>query len=108
MNAYGSGRHAEMTREENLDRRPYWQVRTVNDGPPRQRATHRAAHMIVVLASDPAWKRAFAPFGFNCRCRIVSLKGEDVQAKGLTVSDGSALAALPDDGFAAGTPSLIG
>jgi hypothetical protein len=51
--AYNAGRARQMMQPAVLRFRPYWQIVTVNDGPPRQRATHQAAHLVVLRADDP-------------------------------------------------------
>ncbi len=107
VNAYNSGRHAQMTQPAMLRARPYWRISTVNDGPPRQRATHQAVHNWVIRADDTIWTRAFPPFGFNCRCRVGSVSQADVDNKGLAVRSGSEIKGLPDPGFTAGTSTLL-
>lgn len=107
LNAYNSGRHAQMTQPAVLRARPYWRISTVNDGPPRQRATHQAVHNWVIRADDSIWTRTFPPFGFNCRCRVSSLSQNDVDNKGLKVRTGSEIQGLPDPGFTTGTPTLL-
>lgn len=105
MSAYGAGRHAEMTQPAVLAARPYWRILGPNDG--RTRPTHKAVHGLVLRASDPFFKRAIPPFGYNCRDRVQSLSEADVQRMGLTVVDGSTIRGLPDDGFTSGTGSLL-
>ena len=107
VNSYNSGRHAQMTQPAVLRARPYWRIRTVNDGPPRQRHTHQAVHDWVLSATDSIWQRAFPPFGFNCRCRVGSLSKADVENQGLRVRSGSEVHDLPDPGFTSGAPSLL-
>lgn len=105
--AYNSGRYRQMSQPKVLALRPFWQIITVNDGPPRQRKTHRAAHLVVLAADDEFWQTGFAPFGFNCRCRVRSLSRR--QAEAIGVSKGSQLRGLPlpDPGFASGVPRLL-
>jgi phage gp29-like protein len=107
LNAYNSGRYAQATQPAVLRVRPYWQIRTVNDGPPRQRATHQAVHMWVLNASDSFWKSAYPPFGFNCRCRVVSMSKVEVEARGLQIRVGGEVHGLPDPGFASGFATLL-
>lgn len=107
--AYNAGRARQMTQPGVIRARPYWQIVTVNDGPPRQRRTHQAAHMAVLRADDPFWLEAYPPFGFQCRCRVRSLSE---QAGADRVTSGSALLAslpspgLPDPGFTSGLSVL--
>lgn len=101
--AYGSGRARQMTQPTVLRFRPFWQIVTVNDGPPRQRATHQAVHLVVLRADDPFWLTAYPPFGYQCRCRVRSLsqrQGEPLAVLGSTIRD------LPDRGFTSGLSQL--
>ena len=95
--AYASGRHAQMTQPAVLAARPYWQILGVKDS--RTRLPHKAAIGRVLLATDPFWARASLPWGHNCRCRKISRSEADIKRLGLTVSTGSDLAGLPDDGW---------
>lgn len=105
MGAYCSGRKAQMTQPHVLKARPYWQIKGVRDD--RTRATHRHAHNKVLRASDPFWKRAPAPWGFCCRCRVVSRSEKDIQRLGLKVVDGSTLKDLPDPGWDSSVSLLV-
>ena len=107
LNAYNSGRHAQATQPSILRMRPYWQIRTVNDGPPRQRKTHQNVHLWTLRADDSFWKTAYPPFGFNCRCRVVTLSEPEVRARKLTIHSGGEIHLLPDPGFTSGTASLL-
>lgn len=101
--AYNAGRARQMTQPEVLRFRPYWQIVTVNDGPPRQRPTHQAVHLVVLAADDPFWLEAYPPFGYQCRCRVRSLgrrAGENL------VRSGSSIQGLPDRGFTSGLSQL--
>lgn len=101
--AYGGGRARQMTQPAVLRFRPFWQIVTVNDGPPRQRKTHQAAHLVVLRADDPFWLKAYPPFGYQCRCRVRNLsqrQGEALVVSGTTIQD------LPDEGFTSGLPQL--
>jgi SPP1 gp7 family putative phage head morphogenesis protein len=105
MGAYGAGRHAEMTQPAVLAARPYWQVLGVDDA--RTRETHRAAHGKVFRANDPGWKTAYPPFGYMCRCRVVSRSEADLTRLGLTVATWAGVSGLPDSGFHSGTAGLF-
>jgi hypothetical protein len=101
--AYNAGRARQMMQPAVLRFRPYWQIVTVNDGPPRQRATHQAAHLVVLRADDPFWLTAYPPFGYQCRCRVRSLsqrEGEPLAVGGKYLHD------LPDRGFTSGLSQL--
>jgi phage gp29-like protein len=104
ISGYNGGRVRQMRQPEVLELRPFWQIMTVNDGPPRQRSSHQAVHGIVLAAADPFWQRATPPFGYNCRCRIRSIstnQGKDV------VRNGGSIAGLPDPGFTSGIGTLL-
>jgi SPP1 gp7 family putative phage head morphogenesis protein len=101
--AYNAGRYRQMTQPGVLKFRPYFQIMTVNDGPPRQRPTHQAVHLVVLRADDPFWLHAYPPFGYQCRCRVRSLgirEGEKLVVSGSTIRD------LPDKGFTSGIAQL--
>lgn len=101
--AYNGGRARQMSQPTVLRFRPFWQIITVNDGPPRQRASHQAAHLVVLRADDPFWLTAYPPFGYQCRCRVRSLgqrEGEPLVVSGSSVHD------LPDRGFTSGLSQL--
>ncbi len=100
VSAYSAGRHAEMTEPAVLEARPVWGIMGVRDD--RQRATHRAAHGTMLPASHEFWKRAYAPFGYNCRCRVIS-RGKAYLDRVTAVPEG-----LPDEGFTSGVSSLLG
>lgn len=107
--AYNSGRARQMTQPAVLRARPYWQIVTVNDGPPRQRRTHQAAHLAVLAADDPFWLECYAPFGYQCRCRVRSLgasEGERLVTTGSALHSRIPSPGLPDPGFTSGLRTL--
>lgn len=67
--AYGVGRRKQM--EDISDLLPYWQYSAVNDD--RTRPTHRALDGIVLPANHEFWDTHYPPWGWNCRCGIISL-----------------------------------
>lgn len=101
--AYNAGRAQQMTQPTVLRYRPFWQIVTVNDGPPRQRKAHQDAHLVVLRADDPFWLEAYPPFGYQCRCRVRSLSRREGEP--LAVS-GRSLRGLPDAGFTSGLSQL--
>lgn len=102
MSAYAGGRHAQMSSPAVVARMPYWQIRGVGDS--RQRPTHHAAVGILLPANHPFWKRAYPPFGYNCRCRVVARSQKWVDANSATI--GPEPRDLPDPGFDSGTSAL--
>lgn len=78
MSAYNVGRQTQQEQPQVLAARPYWQVITVQDN--RQRPTHGVLHRKVFRADDPAWKRAYPPFGYNCMLPGNLMSGEFVGA----------------------------
>jgi SPP1 gp7 family putative phage head morphogenesis protein len=102
MGAYSSGRIVETTQPAVIAARPYWQIVGVGDS--RQRKTHRKAHGTILAADHPFWRKAYPPFGFNCRCRVISRSKRWVDAHGgpTRVPDG-----LPDKGFASGIDASL-
>jgi len=101
LGAYNAGRLEQMRQPEVIARRPVWEIRSVQDD--HARGTHKGANGTRLLATDPFWKTAYPPFGFNCRCRVVSRGPSFLQM----VVDGSTLSGLPDEGFASGISSLL-
>jgi SPP1 gp7 family putative phage head morphogenesis protein len=102
VGAYATGRHAQMTSPAVVARMPYWQIRGVQDD--RQRDTHKRAHGIILRADHPFWKKAFPPFGFNCRCRVIARSQAWVDRMGATI--GPVPQGLPDPGFDSGTSRM--
>lgn len=101
LGAYNAGRAAQMSEPEVVRRRPVWQIRGIDDSTTRK--NHLKAHGLKLLASDPFWQRAYPPFSWNCRCRVVSLSGDHVN----DVVDGSTITYLPDEGFTSGIGTAL-
>jgi len=102
MAAYSSGGIVERTQPAALAARPYWQIVGVNDS--RQRKTHRDAQGTILSADHPFWRKAYPPFGFNCRCRVVSRSKRWVDARG---GPTRVPVGLPDKGFASGIDASL-
>ncbi len=104
MNAYNSGRFRQMTQPAVLKVRPFLQVVTPNDGPPRQRPSHQNVHGVIVRADDPALATAYPPFGFNCRCRMRSVSAKAGEGQAV---NGTVLQSAVDPGFSSGITLLV-
>lgn len=81
--ANAAGRY--RAQHENAAARPFWQYLAMDDG--RTRPSHRAMSGRVFRADDAIWDTHYPPNGFNCRCRIRALTGDQVERMGLTVHD---------------------
>ncbi len=101
LNAYGAGRHSHASQPAVIRVRPVWEITGIGDS--RSRRNHRKAHGKYLYASDPFWKKAYAPFGFNCRCRVKSHR----LSKGMIIVTGTSLSFLPDRGFTSGVSNLL-
>jgi SPP1 gp7 family putative phage head morphogenesis protein len=101
LGAYNAGRAEQMRQPAVLARRPVWMIRSVQDG--RTRDTHKAVNGVKLLASDPFWRTAYPPFGYNCRCRVISLGPGSMDE----VVSGSTISGLPDEDFSSGLGSLL-
>lgn len=106
MGAYSSGREVQMTQPAVLAARPYWQILAVRDD--RCRATHAKVRGYVLRADDAFWtKVGRPPYGFSCRCKIVSRSEREIKRLGLTVRRGSEISGLPDPGWSSSKFALI-
>lgn len=107
LGAYNRGRVAEMSEPDIVQLFPFWQVLTANDGPPRQRANHRAVHGWILRADDPYWtSEGGPPWDFNCRCRLRSLTRKRAEAGVVHVGSELKALALPAPGFRGTTVSV--
>jgi len=95
-NTYGVGRKKMQTQPAVMRAFPVWEFSPVSDS--RTRETHSATKGKMLLASDPFWQTAYPPYGFNCRCRVITRGPEFLDA----VVPGATIAGLPDPGFASG------
>lgn len=77
--------------EEGAELAPFLMYDAVDDL--RTRPEHRAWDGTVLRWDHPWFKSHFPPCGFNCRCGVVQLSPDDLQAMGLSVSSEA-----PDDG----------
>lgn len=64
LNSYNAGRFGHMNQPKVKKARPVWEISVVRDS--HTRKTHAAVHGKMLKATDPFWRKAYAPFGFNC------------------------------------------
>ena len=64
---------------------PYWQYHTQEDE--RVRGSHAVLNRKVFRWDDPFWDTHFPPNGWQCRCYVRSLDDDDLEEKGLKVTD---------------------
>jgi SPP1 gp7 family putative phage head morphogenesis protein len=100
-NSYQAGRYTHATQPEVMRARPIWEVRTIRDN--RTRPTHLAVNGKMLYASDPLWQRLYPPFGWLCRCRVITRDARYASQ----VGSASEFVGLPDTGFTSGVSSLL-
>lgn len=83
--AHAVGRYRQQARPETLERRPIWQLLTVDDG--RVRDEHRPMHGRAWPADHDIWRIWYPPNGYNDRCRVRALSRDEVAELGITVED---------------------
>lgn len=64
---------------------PYLMYSAIMDD--RTRPLHRKWHRTVLPVDHPWWNTHFPPCGWNCRCTTVQLTEDELQRRGLKVSD---------------------
>ena len=101
LSAYNAGRAEQARQPAVMAKRPVWEIRGVKDD--RTRHTHLGAQGKMLLATDPFWAKAYPPFGFGCRCRIIT-RGPEYLSQ---VVSGTEIEGLPDEGFSSGLGSLL-
>ena len=99
--AYGAGKYEIQRTPEMEAAFGFYQYLTVGDS--AVRPSHAALHGRVWKANDPAVDEFWPPLGFNCRCDMVSLGPDEIEAEGLVVSEGAPMLdgerVRPDPGF---------
>ena len=95
-NTYGVGRKTLQTQPAVMRAFPVFAFSPVADN--RSRETHSATKGKMLLASDPFWTTAYPPYGFNCRCRVITRGPEYLDQ----VVSGTSIMGLPDPGFVSG------
>lgn len=105
--AYGAGRYEMLRNPEIEEAFGYYQYLTVEDSAVREE--HAALHGKVWPADAPEVSEFWPPNGFNCRCSMVPISAEEIEAEGLEVQDGPVELdgedVVPDEGFE-GPPKL--
>jgi len=100
LNSLNTGRFVHQSSASVVAAFPVWEIRAINDT--RTRHTHLELDGKKLLATDPFWVRAYPPFGFQCRCRVVPRTKKEL----VNVVSGVTLTGVPDQGFISGKPSL--
>lgn len=101
LNAYNAGRIQHASQPSVKKAFPVWEIISISDS--RSRDTHRRANGTMLRADDPFWKKAYPPFGFNCRCRVRCRSAKFLSK----VVSGATIFYLPDSGFTSGYSGLI-
>ena len=81
--AHVAGQYQSLVDEAELY--PYWQYHTQEDN--RVRDSHAVLNRKVFRWDDPFWDTHFPPNGWQCRCYVRSLDDDDLEEKGLKVTD---------------------
>ncbi|MCE5335246.1 MAG: minor capsid protein [Desulfobacteraceae bacterium] len=92
--AYSVGRFQQM--KETAEARPYWQYMAIVDS--RTRYEHAAQNGKVYDYRHPFWNEWYPPNGFNCRCYVKALSGEDLGERNLS-AETRGVNVHPDEGW---------
>lgn len=102
--AYSAGRLQQMREPHMVDALPFWQYWTVGDD--RVRPEHAVLDGFMARAIDPVWHKIYPPSGFNCRCSVVPIPGDEALKIDKNASEGGmerlpmlARALVPQTGF---------
>jgi SPP1 gp7 family putative phage head morphogenesis protein len=82
QSAYMAGRFKAQL--ANAEAHPYWEYVAVLDN--RTRPAHRALSGRIFRYDDPFWQSFYPPNGWNCRCRVRTRSGREIEQKDLDVS----------------------
>lgn len=82
QSAYAAGQWQEI--QASAEVTPFLMYDAVDDD--RTRPWHAAWDNKVLPVDSPWWKTHFPPNGYNCRCGVIQLSADDVEAMGLHVS----------------------
>lgn len=80
--AYAAGAWAQM--QEQAEVAPFLLYDAIDDH--RTRPEHAAWDGQVHAIDSPFWKAHYPPNGWNCRCGVIQLSGDDLAAMGMEVS----------------------
>ena len=94
---YGTGRYQHQSDPKVVAVFPVWEIRVIKDK--WTRPSHEKLHGTKLLSNDPFWKSAYPPFGYNCRCRVVS-RGRQFVSK---TTEGTGIRDIPDKDFKSGS-----
>ncbi|MBP3207859.1 MAG: minor capsid protein [Campylobacter sp.] len=64
----------------------------------RTRFSHASAHGLILPIDDPWWEINYPPNGFNCRCSVMFLTAQSLEARGWKAYDGT-FPNIADKGF---------
>lgn len=82
--SYAAGRY--NTQIAAAERRPWWIYRDAGDT--NVRPSHRARSGTVLRYDHPWWQKNYPPNGWGCRCGVDSLSDRQLEARGLTPTEG--------------------
>lgn len=91
VNLRVSAAQGDWQRQQSVkDARPYLRYTALLDN--RTRPLHRRWHGIILPQDHPWWETHYPPNGWRCRCKAMSVSGEDLEQEGWQVSE------APDEG----------
>lgn len=91
VNLRVSAAQGDWQRQQSVkDERPYLRYTALLDN--RTRPQHRRWHGIILPIDHPWWETHYPPNGWRCRCKVMSVSEEDLEAEGWTISE------APDEG----------
>lgn len=86
VNLRVSAAQGDWERQQSVrDARPWLRYTALLDT--RTRPRHRRWHAIILPQDDPWWETHYPPNGWRCRCKVMSVSAEDLEAQGWQVSE---------------------
>lgn len=82
--AYAAGQWQQII--DQADNAPYLMYHAIDDY--RTRPAHRKLNGIIRKVTDAFWRIFYPPNGWNCRCSVIQLDDDDLEAMGLTAATG--------------------